>query len=361
MIKSSSMEQRDVNNIDPTNTKGHDLVEEGINCGFLEATPGMTWYVVSNQTHVAVSDADMNKTLKELGFKDGDTIRLVAKGEAAAGASLLESSNMERRDVEDLDFATVTAHDLVEEAINCGFLETKPGMTWFVVSNQTHVAVPDTDMNKTLEELGFKDGDTIRLVAKGEAAAGDSGLMVSGGKTPETIQTERLIRDAGITDLNTTRLLMAKSSLISRFFPSAQQRIVNDFKKDSVKESSDFYLRLCKLSHNAQLQALTERFNAALSVYKGQLRGDVVRFARAKLEEVQNNLIEIQDREIKHLEQTYKSCQSMTVPSFKKKYEESLSRQLDLTVEFQLKLIEEFVSFLNDKLSVPEPIVNVTH
>ena len=270
-----------------------------------------------------------------------------------ATLTINKGTNGEPRKVEDIDLATTTVRDLIDEAINCGFLETSPNTNWFAVSNKTHEAIREEDFGKTLDELGFKDNDTIRFVSKGEAAA-ENGMIISGGNTSEVFQTERLIRNAGIADARTERMLLEKMPIIARFFPSAQQRIIADYKKKSAQQTSDFLLRLSTLSHEAELQALTEKYNAALSVVRGQLRSDVVRFARTKYEEVIRHLDEIQDRDLKTLEQLYKNCQSMTVPAFRAKYEEALSKEFDKTVEFQLKLIDEFVSFLNTKLSVPD-------
>lgn len=274
--------------------------------------------------------------------------------------TISKGSTMESCTVEDIDLDKATARELTEEAVNCGFLGYDFGTDWFLVSNKTNQPIFYGDVDKSLSELGFTEGDNIRFICRGMGGA-DGGMVISGGNTPEVVHTERLIRDSGITDAATSRLLLSKSTLLSRLFPSAQQRIIADFKKQSVQQASDFYLRLSKLTHEAELQALTERYNAALSVIKGQYRSDVVRFARSKFEEVQNHLNEIQDRDLKRLEEIYKSCQSMSVPAFRKKYEETLSKQFDITVEFQLKLIDEFVSFLNNKLSVPETSLMPAH
>lgn len=83
IVKGSNMESRTVENIDLNNTNGRDLVEEAVTCGFLENDPNSNWFLVSNKTHQAISMEDMGKNLAELGFSDGDTIRLVSKGVAA--------------------------------------------------------------------------------------------------------------------------------------------------------------------------------------------------------------------------------------------------------------------------------------
>ena len=182
--------------------------------------------------------------------------------------------------------------------------------------------------------------------------------IVDGNSTPAFFQTENLIKSAGITDNQTYNMLLSKTTLISRLFPSAQQRVINDFKMAAVKESADFYLRLCRLTHDAQMNAFTERFNAALLTYVGELRAEVVRFARAKFSEVQNMMNEVQDRDIRKLEQIYKSIQGISVKSYKDRYENNLSQQVDMTFDFQMKLLDEFVDFLNKKLSIPDHIIN---
>lgn len=182
--------------------------------------------------------------------------------------------------------------------------------------------------------------------------------IVEAKNIPAVFQTEDLIKSAGITDNHTYEMLLKKTPLISRLFPSAQQRVINDFKMAAVKESGDFYLRLCRLTHDAQMQAFTERFNAALLTYVGQLRAEVVRFARAKFSEVQNMMNEVQDRDIRKLEQLYKSVQGISVKSFKDRYENNLSQQVDMTFDLQMKLLDEFMDFLNKKLSIPDHILN---
>ena len=170
--------------------------------------------------------------------------------------TITKGTNCQPRTVEDIDLNTTTVRDLIDEAINCGFLETSPNTNWFAVSNKTHEAIREEDFGKTLEELGFKDKETIRFVSKGEAAA-ENGMIISGGNSPEVFRTERLIRNAGITDANTERMLLEKTPIIARFFPSAQQRIIAEYKRKSAQQTSDFLLRLATLSHEAELQALT--------------------------------------------------------------------------------------------------------
>jgi len=88
-----------------------------------------------------------------------------------ATLTIYKSTNDELRKVEDIDLTTTTVHDLIDEAIANDFLEVSPNTNWFAVSNKTHDIIREEYFGKTLEELGFKDNETIRFVTKGVETA----------------------------------------------------------------------------------------------------------------------------------------------------------------------------------------------
>lgn len=178
--------------------------------------------------------------------------------------------------------------------------------------------------------------------------------------------TEMMIRRAGITDATTQELLISNSSLLKRvFFPKALKKIIDDFKHKSAKEFADFNLRICNLGHEFQVAILTERYNSALSIYKGTLRADVLKAASQRFKEVLYDLNEYQQQCVKEIQKTIMFCAQLEandahnptevrlMEDLKSQYEASIKEQVQNMFLFHKNALNNFVSFLSEKLNVP--------
>jgi hypothetical protein len=182
--------------------------------------------------------------------------------------------------------------------------------------------------------------------------------------------TESLIKSASFADATVERFMLSNKTRLAQLIPTAQNKIIAEFKTKVTKQVADLNLRFCQLWYDYYIAGAIEHCNAALSVYKGQLRADVVKAALSKFEEVQRNLNEYQRRGIKEIEAACYNCEQIVIPDgkntaetallarLKSKYEESIMKQVDAMFQFHESSINEFVSYLSEKLNIPSSFFN---
>ena len=110
------------------------------------------------------------KTLEELGVKDGEKIKLLASGQNAANLTIVLPNTHEEIPLSEVDFSQVTNTELINQLIASGTIPSPADGTNYelVIPGSGQALGLDT---KTLEELGVKDGEKIKLLASGQNAA----------------------------------------------------------------------------------------------------------------------------------------------------------------------------------------------
>ena len=110
------------------------------------------------------------KTLEELGVKDGEKIKLLASGQNAANLTIVLPNTHEEIPLSEVDFSQVTNTELINQLIASGTIPSPTDGTNYelVIPGSGQALGLDT---KTLEELGVKDGEKIKLLASGQNAA----------------------------------------------------------------------------------------------------------------------------------------------------------------------------------------------
>ena len=112
------------------------------------------------------------KTLAELGVKDGEKIKLLASGQNAAELTIVLPNTHEEIPLSEVDFSQVTNTELINQLIASGNVSAPAAGTNY------ELVIPGSGTalgleTKTLEELGVKDGEKIKLLASGQNASTD--------------------------------------------------------------------------------------------------------------------------------------------------------------------------------------------
>lgn len=95
-----------------------------------------------------------------------------------------------------------------------------------------------------------------------------------------------LIRNAGEIDERTKDLLIANRNLIQKLFPTKMDKMVLEMQQNTIQSAMEFRLNLYKMSTQFRLEALREKYNAALMTIRGEYRVQVSKFMMAKLREL---------------------------------------------------------------------------
>lgn len=95
-----------------------------------------------------------------------------------------------------------------------------------------------------------------------------------------------LIRNSAEIDDRTKDLLLVNKTLIQKLFPGKMDKMVSEMQRNTIQTAMDFRLNLYKMSTQFRLEALREKYNAALMTIRGQYREQVSDFMMSKLEEL---------------------------------------------------------------------------
>jgi hypothetical protein len=95
-----------------------------------------------------------------------------------------------------------------------------------------------------------------------------------------------LLRNAGEIDDRTKDLLIKNRTLIQQLFPSKMDKLVMEMQRNTVQNAMEFRLNLYKMSTQFRLEALREKYNAALMTIRGHYREQVSSYMMGKLEEL---------------------------------------------------------------------------
>lgn len=95
-----------------------------------------------------------------------------------------------------------------------------------------------------------------------------------------------LLRNAEEIDNRTKDLLIKNRTLIQQLFPSKMDKLVQEMQVNTIREAMEFRLNLYKMSTKFRLEALREKYNAALMTIRGHYREQVSEFMMGKLMEL---------------------------------------------------------------------------
>ena len=185
--KEFEIEDVDLNQLTP-----HQLIDEMINQGFLPAET-ISPYGIVDKNGMIIDDDGLDSSFAQLGFVDGDAIEIV---EIASGGedNLCHPQKKTKIDVkttwdgagfelEDVNLEQITNRDLIQQMIDAGIIVPESQFprtadntpTVYSLIDKAGVKV-EPDEVKTLAELGFTDGDTIRIINRGSGGGGGEEL-----------------------------------------------------------------------------------------------------------------------------------------------------------------------------------------
>lgn len=145
------------------------LITVLVNCEALKPAVGEEKYYLLSKENQPIYEE--NKTLQVLGFKDGDIISIVQmvgreeqlkKNMATMQVRLAWSG--EEITIAEFNINEITINDIITELIDGDVL--KPNENGQYYSALSKGNQPVYEKNKTLNDLGFKDGDTITILIR---------------------------------------------------------------------------------------------------------------------------------------------------------------------------------------------------
>ena len=183
-------EEFEIEDVDLKQHTPRQLIDEMINQGLLPPET-IAPYGIVNKNNVKIDDGELSLSFAQLGFVDGDTIRIVVIA-SGRGDNLYPPKNKTRIEVkttwdgagfelEDVDLEQITNRDLIQQMIDAGVMVPESQLpraadntpTEYSLINKAGVKV-DLNEVRTLAELGFTDGDTVRIVQRGSGGGGVS-------------------------------------------------------------------------------------------------------------------------------------------------------------------------------------------
>lgn len=188
-------EEFEIEDVDLSKLTPRHLIDEMINQGFLPAET-MSPYGIIDKNGLKVDGEDLCSSFAKLGFVDSDTIEIIV---IALGRrdKLYPPQNKAKIDVkttwdgagfelEDVDLKQITNRDLIQQMIDAGVMAPESQIprsadntpTVYSLIDKAGVKV-ESDEVKTLAELGFTDGDTVRIIMRG-SGGGDSSIIYQG-------------------------------------------------------------------------------------------------------------------------------------------------------------------------------------
>jgi hypothetical protein len=160
-----------------------------------------------------------------------------------------------------------------------------------------------------------------------------------------------LIRNAGEIDDRTKDLLVKNRPLIQRLFPSKMDRMVMEMQRNTVQNAMEFRLNLYKMSTQFRLEALREKYNAALMTIRGEYRVRVSEFMMGKLEEL-HTVVDVKERAfIEFAKRKYDNAQLQSgYPSLQALYLRNIDEQSQGYLVFLQRQITNFENIIDEQI-----------
>jgi hypothetical protein len=160
-----------------------------------------------------------------------------------------------------------------------------------------------------------------------------------------------LIRNAAEVDERTKDLLIKNRTIIQQLFPSKMDKMIMEMQRNTIQNAMEFRLNLYKMSTQFRLEALREKYNAALMTIRGHYREQVSEFMMGKLEELHTK-VDVKQRsfiEFAKAKHDYAKLQS-GYPTIQALYLKHIHLEEDGYLTFLHRQISNFESIIDEQI-----------
>lgn len=215
------------------------------------------------------------------------------------------------------------------ESINANFMNDSAA---FELDDNTFVQQPTTNTQPK----------TINIKMKDE-------MKVQTHETDKNL--DLLLRNAAEVDDRTKDLLIKNRTLVQQLFPSKMDRMVMEMQRNTIQNAMEFRLNLYKMSTQFRLEALREKYNAALMTIRGHYREQVSEFMMGKLEELHQK-VDIKQRSfIEFAKAKYDYAkQQHGYPSLQALYLNNINEESQGYLTFLHRQIKNFESIIDEQI-----------
>lgn len=185
-------EEFEIEDVDLKQHTPRQLIDEMINHGLLLAE-SIVPYGIIDKNGLKVDGEELCSSFAKLGFVDGDTIEIdvitlggrdnLCPPQNKAKIEVKTTWDGAGFELEDVDLKQITNRDLIQQMIDAGVMAPESQTPRSADNTPTVYSLIDKagvkvgpDEVKTLAELGFTDGDTVRIIMRG-GGGGDSSII----------------------------------------------------------------------------------------------------------------------------------------------------------------------------------------
>lgn len=160
-----------------------------------------------------------------------------------------------------------------------------------------------------------------------------------------------LLRNAAEIDDKTKDLLMRNRSLIQQLFPSRLDRMVMTMQRNTIQHAMEFRIHLYKLSTEFRLEALREKYNAALMSIRAHYRIAVYNFMMDKLSELHHNVNSKQRWFLSLAKSKVDNAKQLKgYPTLQSRYLNMIEREAEGFLNFLDKQVADFESIIDERI-----------
>lgn len=183
--------------------------------------------------------------------------------------------------------------------------------------------------------------------------------QIVGSQVPATASganlpmTKNLFHGLGIFDDETCALLTREPGLLSRFLPSAKQKLIDELHLDIIKVNSSRYVEACRVLGEAQIRALSEQVNDFLIRSAVDFRAETVKQVLRRHAEAMRSFEVSLDELLEMLSAKFDKIERIPHPILRKQYEKSLESTTDRIFTLYNDMGKYLSDFLNARVSEP--------
>lgn len=160
-----------------------------------------------------------------------------------------------------------------------------------------------------------------------------------------------LLRNADEIDAKTKDLLIRNRTLVQALFPSKMDKLVHVMQTNTVQAAMDFRLNLYKLSVSFRLEALREKYNAALMTIRAMYREQVSDFMMNKLLELHQKVDQKQRSFIELAKSKYQyAAQQRDFPEIQTVYYNHITAEFNSFMIFLNRQVTSFESIIDEQI-----------
>lgn len=160
------------------------------------------------------------------------------------------------------------------------------------------------------------------------------------------------IEDAGDIDERAREALLQNQTLIQRFFPTQEDRIVAEMKGKVFSSALDAYKKVYELCSEFQIEVLRERCNATLAAMRGVYRSELSQFLTYQFQKLQRCIAARQDEFVRETERQYALMYSLKhVPSLQAQYARALDALAASYFDFLQMQVDNYESIMKEQIT----------